>query len=151
MPFTFTCPSCQARLKAPDESVGRVLACPYCKSPLVITRPADPPPTPAPAFSMEIPDDVPLQGDAYQDFEVVGDADEDGDEPYEDLEVEREGGEDVLEVLPATAEDLPSVLPAGEAGPYADSELLRPSRLFIKGRAGDAADLFVSATNSYSL
>ncbi len=88
-----------------------------------------------------------------QDFEIVGDADEDEDEPYEDLEIEQEGGagEDIPEVLPATGDDLPSVLPAGEAGPYADSELLRLPRLFIKGRAGDAADLIVSAANSYSL
>jgi hypothetical protein len=152
MPFAFTCPSCQARLKAPDDSVGRVVVCPHCKGPLIIARPADPPPAPAPAFNMEIPEEEPAKGAVYEDFEVVGDADEDEDEPYEDLEVEQEGGaEDIPEVLPATAEDLPEVLPAGEAGPYADSELLRPSRLFIKGRAGDAADLIVSAANSYSL
>lgn len=161
MPFAFTCPSCQARLKAPDDSVGRVLACPHCKRPLVVRPPANPPAppgaiqlgspeAPARAFNMEIPEDEPAKADVYQDFEVVGDADED-EEPYEDLEIEQEGraAEDIPEVLPATADDVPEVLPAGEAGLYADSELLRLPRLFIEGRAGGAADLFVSAPNSY--
>jgi hypothetical protein len=177
MPFAFTCPSCQARLKAPDHAVGCVVGCPHCKSPLIVTRPVSPPPSPgpapgaiqlalpegpAPAFSMEIRQDEPVKGGDYQDFEIVGDA-EDEDEPYEDLEIEQEGsaGEDIPEVLPATSEDIPTVLPAGKAaqgqereqagaaGLYADSELLRLPRLFIEGRAGNAADLFVSAPNSY--
>jgi hypothetical protein len=152
MPFAFNCPSCQARLKAPDDSVGRVLACPHCKRPLVVKCPVNPPPPPG-AIQLALPEarrDEPVKGDAYQDFEIVGDADEDEDEPYEDLEIEQEGGaEDIPEVLPATSEDVPEVLPAGEADLHADSELLRLPRLFIEGRAGNAADLFVSAPNSY--
>jgi hypothetical protein len=90
---------------------------------------------------------APAAGADYEDFEIVGDADE--DEPYEDLQIMQEGGrEEVPEVLPASVEDLPSVLPAG---PWAESELLRRQRLFIKGRPGGAADLFVSAPNSYVL
>jgi hypothetical protein len=130
MPFLFSCPSCHAQLKAPDEAAGRLFACPHCKRPLLVTPPAE-------------------------GFEVVGDADE--DEPYEDLEVEQEG---IPEVLPASGQDFPEVLPAGQppldhleevADPGAGSELLRLPRLFIKGRAGGAADLFVSAANSYVL
>ncbi len=150
MPFAFTCPSCQARLKAPDDSVGRVLACPYCKGPLIVKQPASPPQPPAPALNLEIPEDEPAKGDAYEDFEVVGDAEED-DEPYEDLEIEQEGGaaDDIPEVLPASIEDVPEVLPAGPAGLYEGSELLRLPRLFIQGGAGSAADLIVSSPNSY--
>jgi hypothetical protein len=167
MPFAFTCPSCKARLKAPDQAVGCVLACPYCKSPIVIrcsvnaqppapktapdaVQPASPQaPAPPVVPSLEIREDTPAVGTSYEDFEVVGDAD-DEDEPYEDLEIEQEGGraEDIPEVLPVTSEDIPTVLPAG---PYADSELLRLSRLFIKGRAGGAAEVFVSSPNSYAL
>ena len=187
MPFAFSCPSCQARLKAPDQAVGRVLSCPYCKNPLIVTRPLNPPPpalttapapdaikpTPAPASpqapalpavpSLEIREDTPAASDAYEDFEIVGDA-EDEDEPYEDLTVEQEGGreEDIPEVLPATSQDIQTVLPAGKPldeldevadveGLCAGSELLRLSRLFIKGRAGGAAELFVSTPNSYAL
>jgi hypothetical protein len=163
MPFAFSCPSCQARLQAPDKAVGRVLSCPHCKNPLIVTRPLNPPPAPdaiqqaaPPAANTEVRKDTVAAGEAYEDFEVVGDAD--ADEPYEDLTVE----DDIPEVLPATSQDIPSVLPAGNPldqleevldaeSLCAGSELLRLSRLFIKGRASGAAELFVSTPNSYTL
>jgi hypothetical protein len=185
MPFAICCPSCQARLKAPDQAVGRVLSCPHCKNPLIVTRPLNPPPpapdlalapeaikpaappppppeAAAPAARTEVRQDTVTAGPASEDFEVVGEADE--DEPYENLTVEQEGGgeEDIPEVLPATSPDILDVLPAGNPldeleevadveGLCAGSELLRLSRLFIKGRAGGAAELFVSTPNSYVL
>ena len=36
MPVTVTCPSCGARLKAPDNAAGKKLACSQCRGPIAV-------------------------------------------------------------------------------------------------------------------
>lgn len=43
MPTTVECPNCHARLKAPDTSIGKTVACPKCKSPFVVQPNVDSP------------------------------------------------------------------------------------------------------------
>jgi hypothetical protein len=55
MPIPVICPSCKAKLKAPERAVGLTLDCPACKEPVLVTmqarppaaKPAAAPPTPA--------------------------------------------------------------------------------------------------------
>jgi hypothetical protein len=118
MPIPLICPSCKAKLQAPDAALGRVLKCPACKgevkvivaAPAPAPKPAAPAPNPAakapaaaqkkaadPADSevfedfedFEVVEDKPA-GDGSKDFEIVGD-----EETVEDVEeveaVEDEG------------------------------------------------------------
>lgn len=49
MPIAIACPSCGAKMKAPDEAAGRKVKCPKCSTPLVVpTVTLDEPPAPAP-------------------------------------------------------------------------------------------------------
>jgi hypothetical protein len=43
MPITLICPSCSARLKAPETAVGKTVKCPKCGLSMAVTAPAEPP------------------------------------------------------------------------------------------------------------
>ncbi|MEJ5277537.1 MAG: DUF4352 domain-containing protein [Thermogemmata sp.] len=47
MPIVVACPSCGARLKAPDAAAGKTVKCPKCGASMVIPPPPPPPPTQA--------------------------------------------------------------------------------------------------------
>ena len=60
MPVTVVCPSCSARIKAPDTAIGKTVKCPKCASTMMIGAPE-----PAPEV-VEIPptqDEAPPQED----------------------------------------------------------------------------------------
>lgn len=42
MPLSVVCPSCGARLRAPDHAVGRTVKCPQCKAPMAIPHASGP-------------------------------------------------------------------------------------------------------------
>jgi hypothetical protein len=49
MPISVVCPSCSAKIKAPDAAAGKRLPCPKCKQPFVVeTRAEGAPPTTGP-------------------------------------------------------------------------------------------------------
>lgn len=48
MPITLVCPACKAKLKAPDNLIGKAVKCPNCAKP-VLVKAAAPAPAPAPA------------------------------------------------------------------------------------------------------
>ena len=50
MPIAVLCPSCNARLNAPDASAGKTVKCPKCQAAIVLPVPqVEPEPEPAPA------------------------------------------------------------------------------------------------------
>jgi hypothetical protein len=53
MPFTVVCPSCSARIKAPDTAVGKTVKCPKCSNSMIISAPA-PEPAPEVAEPVEV-------------------------------------------------------------------------------------------------
>jgi len=53
MPFTVVCPSCSARIKAPDTAVGKTVKCPKCSNPMIISASA-PEPTPEVVEPVEV-------------------------------------------------------------------------------------------------
>jgi hypothetical protein len=52
MPIAVVCPSCAARLGAPDQLIGKKVKCPKCQSPIAVPNPAD-------ADGFEVVDDAP--------------------------------------------------------------------------------------------
>src|SRR5437870_3534086 len=56
MPILVVCPSCSAKLRAPDAIAGRKIKCPKCGTRVVVPTPAResaPPPTPAKGWGFE--------------------------------------------------------------------------------------------------
>jgi hypothetical protein len=49
MPLSLTCPSCGARLRAPDRAAGRTIQCPKCKKPMAVQVVSPP----VPSFPLE--------------------------------------------------------------------------------------------------
>jgi membrane-associated protease RseP (regulator of RpoE activity) len=45
MPLVITCPSCKAKLKAPDNAVGKAVKCPGCGTAIAVRAPAEVPNT----------------------------------------------------------------------------------------------------------
>src|SRR5262245_41995906 len=98
MPIALSCPTCRARVKAPDAAVGHTLKCPACKKPVPV---AAPPPAPearangAPAGANKGKPPA-AADDVYEDFEVVDEksADDDVEQDFEVVEDEApaEGG-----------------------------------------------------------
>lgn len=53
MPITIACPSCAARLTAPDQAAGKAVRCPKCQAPVPVPKP------PAADEGFEVVDDAP--------------------------------------------------------------------------------------------
>jgi DNA-directed RNA polymerase subunit RPC12/RpoP len=51
MPLTIICPSCSAKIKAPDAAIGKTVKCPKCSSPMIISAP---PPEPEIVEAVEV-------------------------------------------------------------------------------------------------
>jgi len=49
MPLMIPCPSCKARLKAPENLIGKTVKCPNCQTPIAVKAPAEEPPARQPA------------------------------------------------------------------------------------------------------
>ena len=47
MPLTIPCPSCKARLKAPENLIGKAVKCPNCQTAIAVKAPAEAPAPPA--------------------------------------------------------------------------------------------------------
>lgn len=153
MPIPLCCPSCQARLTAPDKAIGRMLPCPACKTKLFVAPPekSSPPaavrdevavkPSPTelgPKDFENLQDEATELGpEDFEDFDQEPAAKETEDEDF-DCEVldEPEEDEEVVEVLPA--EEVMEVLPAEdeEDDPAQRSRLLSLPKIFIKGDKG---------------
>jgi hypothetical protein len=77
MPIAVLCPTCSARLNAPDASAGKKVKCPKCRNPMIIPGPAaapvppPPPPRPAPAAPPPAPAPAPPAGALPFDFDAA--------------------------------------------------------------------------------
>lgn len=92
MPFTLSCPGCEARLKANEALVGKTIKCPRCTKPVLIRQPA---PTAVAAMPrMELPPariappPAPTDYEEEDDVEPAEPADELDELPEVDDEVE---------------------------------------------------------------
>ena len=67
MPLVIPCPSCKARLKAPENLIGKTVKCPNCQTAIAVKAPANTPAPPArqPASAAKAPPRV----DPAEDFE----------------------------------------------------------------------------------
>ncbi len=80
MPVRVTCPTCDARLKAPEGSAGRTVRCPRCTGPVVV--PAAPAPPAPVAFRQSEFEPTPTD-DGGNPFEDAAAADESGPEDFD--------------------------------------------------------------------
>ncbi len=120
MPFTFTCPNCDAKLKATEALVGKTIKCPRCSRPVRVEQPA-------PASTMprlEIPpaeeerpelEDVGVEGPTRA-ARRAGEADE-----LPEMEEEIEEGEEIEEA------EIDEAMPADDYDDY-DRPRRRPRR-----------------------
>src|SRR5262249_5195608 len=76
MPVTVVCPACKARLKAPDNLLGKTVKCPGCTKPVVVKVAASTPP-PAPAIKKPMKQPAP----PVLEEEPLDDMEEELDEP----------------------------------------------------------------------
>ncbi len=77
MPLVISCPSCKAKLKAPDNAIGKAVKCPGCGSAIAVKAPAGAPNTvpaaPRQAAAAKAPPRRPAPED---DYEVVEEEEE---------------------------------------------------------------------------
>jgi uncharacterized protein len=76
MPITVPCPTCKAKLKAPEGLLGKTVKCPGCKTPVLIRATVGATaPAPAPARATPTPP-APQQAPVLDQLEEVDDVDE---------------------------------------------------------------------------
>jgi hypothetical protein len=121
MPVTVVCPSCKAKLKAPDNLVGKAVKCPGCGSAVLVkavaaTAPAGSGSAPkAPALAK--PKTAPPPPKKPQPFEDIDEVDEVEDiEDYED--------EPAPSIAKGKAKKAPPPAEDGDRGPVSDNEKL---------------------------
>jgi membrane-associated protease RseP (regulator of RpoE activity) len=73
MPLVISCPSCKAKLKAPDNAIGKAVKCPGCGSAIAVKAPAGAPNTvpAAPRQAAAPKPPAPRQPQPEDDYEVV--------------------------------------------------------------------------------
>ena len=112
MPFTITCPNCDAKLKATEALVGKTIKCPRCSRPVLVDQPAPATMTPR----LEIPP-------AEEERPEVEDVDAEGP-----TRAGRRAGE--VDELPEVVEEGEEIEDAeiDEAMPAGDDDYDRPRR-----------------------
>src|SRR5262245_23768191 len=73
MPLVIPCPSCKAKLKAPETLIGKTVKCPNCQSPIAVRAPANTPAPPAKAAAAPAPAKKPAP---QNDFDFSDDPDD---------------------------------------------------------------------------
>jgi uncharacterized protein len=71
MPVTIVCPACKAKMRAPDNLIGKAVKCPSCSKPILV-KAAAPAPAPAPAPAAKKP---PMKAAPVVDEEPLEDMD----------------------------------------------------------------------------
>jgi uncharacterized Tic20 family protein/DNA-directed RNA polymerase subunit RPC12/RpoP len=90
MPITIVCPGCKAKLKAPDNLIGKAVKCPNCSKAVLVKAPAAPAPAPAPTPAPVVK--KPARPAPAEVEEVIEDIDEIEDEEIEERPKKRKGG-----------------------------------------------------------
>jgi uncharacterized Tic20 family protein len=75
MPVTIVCPGCKAKLKAPDNLIGKTVKCPNCTKPVLVKAAAAvvPAPVPAPAKKPPVKRAPVVEEDPTEDMEPTED------------------------------------------------------------------------------
>jgi membrane-associated protease RseP (regulator of RpoE activity) len=71
MPLVIACPSCKAKLKAPDNAVGKAVKCPSCGTAIAVRAPAGAPDTAPTASRQPAGSKAPRRPEPNDDYEVV--------------------------------------------------------------------------------